>query len=118
MKPVTERTKHELSYTDTMHFTEALLSDPKVAAGTFNISMADANWEGKINLNVFTSEVGRYVSAKVSTSHEQALKNLQQAIIDHEIAYDNAHPKFERPAELQKSLDKIREAYKALVNRD
>lgn len=64
MKTSTQRTEKELAYTDPRDFVEAFLNDTECANGGITQTMQDAFFEGKVNLNMLTAEISRYVTAK------------------------------------------------------
>lgn len=72
MKTIDERTDHELAYTDAMHFVEALLTSESVTESGRIFDEGNATFTGKINLNRMTSDVGRYISVKVTAALNNA----------------------------------------------
>lgn len=66
MKPLPEQNEKNLAYTSPKSFVEQLLSDPYFAIGEIRSDMLTSTFKGVINLNTFTAELQRYLSAKIA----------------------------------------------------
>lgn len=65
MKKLTETPEKELRFTDAKGFLELALNDPKIAEGEIDNSMGAGIFEGKIDLNILTIEIKRYITSKM-----------------------------------------------------
>lgn len=69
MKKLTELSEKELGYKDAKDFLESALKDDTIVTGNITESMRGGFFNGSINLNPLTSELSRYVSARLAYSN-------------------------------------------------